>query len=219
MTMHHVLKWAISAGFLLALGTPVLGQYGYNPFAPVNAQQDPRVRRALRETAVAYAGENSRGFVEKYGDDAVAAISACSQGGARKLVEFYNSGALGKLPRPSDLLKIIALPGNGDDVVMWVVQPEHARQLTDVDNFAAVCLSPLEYVFALKPLEQGAAEARARRLAAQAAVTPAPQPQQPQQQSPQIAVDSRLLGVIGGGIVLLLVIVAWKRRQSGGMAV
>ena len=204
---------------ILVLQPPAeaLGQYGYNPYSPVNAQQDPRVRRALRETAVAYAGENSRGCVEKYGDDAVAAMSACSQGGARKLVEFYAFGEFGKLPRPADLLKVIALPGHGDDALLWAIQ--HARELTDLDNFDAYLLSPLEYAFALKPLEQGAAEARARRLAAQAAVTPVPQPQQSQQQFPQIAVDSRVLGVVGGGIILLLIVVAWKRRNGGGMAV
>ena len=51
----------------------------YNPFAPGNSQQDPRKRRALREQAVAYAGSNSRPFVEKYSDDAVAAVLACTQ--------------------------------------------------------------------------------------------------------------------------------------------
>jgi hypothetical protein len=206
--------------FLLLLPRPAEALGQYNPYAPVNAQQDPRVRRALRETAVAYAGENSRGFVEKYGDDAVAAISACSRGGAKKLVEFYASGDLGKLPRPADLLKVIALPGNGDDALLWAIQ--HARELTDVDNFDAFLLAPLEYAFALKQLEQGAAEARARRLAAQAATTPAtPAPGIPTvpPPQPQIPLDNRMLGAAGVGIAVLVLILLWKRRQSGGMAV
>jgi hypothetical protein len=198
-----------------------LGQYGYNPYAPPNAQQDPRVRRALRERAVAYAGENSRALVEKEGDDAVAAIAACTPAGARKLVEFYASGDYSKLPRPRDFLRVVALPGHGDDVVLWAIQPDHARLLTDVDNYDAFLLSPLEIVYSLKPIEQSAAEARALRLAAQAAVTPAPQPQQqPQPQVPQIPLDTRTLAWAGGGLVVLLLIVAWKRRQaSGGIGV
>jgi hypothetical protein len=205
--------------FVLLPPAEALGQYGYNPYAPVNAQQDPRVRRALRERAVAYAGEGSRPFIEKYGDDAVAACAACTAAGAKKLVEFYASGDLGKLPRPLDLLKVIALPGHGDDALLWAIQ--HARELTDVDNFDAFLLTPLDYAYSLKPLDQGAAECRARRLAAQAAVTPTPQPQQqPQPPVPQIPLDNRTLAWGGGALVVLVLIVWWKRRQSaGGMGV
>ncbi len=205
---------------LLVLLPPAMAQY--DPYRPANAQPDPRVRRALRERAVAYAGSNSREFVEKYGDDAVAAIFACTQAGAMKLVEFNRSGDLAKLPRPSDLLKLIAIPGNGDDVLLWAIN--HAKELGDVDNFDAFLLTPLEYAYALKTLDQGAAECRARRLAAQAAVTPAqPQQSQPQQQPQsgisQIPLDNRTLAWVGGGLLIVVLIVWWKKRQSGGVGV
>jgi hypothetical protein len=105
-------------------------------------------------------------------------------------------------------------------VLLWAIG--HARELSDVDNFDAYLAGPLEIAYALKPLEQAAAEARARRLALQAATTPAgppagiptvPPPQQ------QIALDVRMLAWIGGGIVVLVLVLLWKRRQSGGMAV
>lgn len=203
------------AVLLLVLLPPAEAMAQYDPYRPVNAQQDPRVRRALRERAVAFAGANSREFVEKYGDDAVAAICACTQAGAQKLVEFSRSGDLGKLPRPSDLLKLIAIPGNGDDVLLWAIN--HAKELGDVDNFDAFLLSPQEYAFALKQLDQGAAEMRARRLSLQAAATPAPQPSsQPSPGISQIPLDNRTLAWVGGGLLVVVLIVWWKKRQSSG---
>lgn len=199
---------------LLVLLLPAEAVAQYDPYRPANAQPDPRVRRALRERAVAYAGEGSRPFIEQYGDDAVAACAACTQAGAQKLVEFSRSGDLGKLPRPNDLLKVIALPGNGDDVLLWAIN--HAKELGDVDNFDAFLFSPLEYAYALKQLDQGAAEMRARRLSLQAAATPAPQPQWGLSQIP---LDNRTLAWVGGGLVVTLLIVWWKRRQSGGVGV
>ena len=74
-----------------------------NPYRP---GADPRVRRAYREKAVAaVGGPHARDFVETHGDEAVAAIFACSKPVALKLAEFHASGELGKLPRPRDLLR------------------------------------------------------------------------------------------------------------------
>lgn len=196
----QVSKEAMIALLMLAPCPPLLAQV-YDPYAPAwQWNTDPRVRRALRERAVAYAGEFSREFVETQGDPAVAAIFACSQPGAQKLVEFYNSGELGKLPRPADLLRVISQPGNGDDVVLYAMQ--HATELTDVDNFDAYLFSPLDYAYALRKLSEGAAEARARRLTAKAAAT-----------RWQVTLDGQKLAIIGGvlGIALLL---WWRRRRQ-----
>src|SRR3989442_46675 len=107
--MHRASIGAIVVFFLLAPGPPLFGQY--NPYAPVRPPNaDPRIRRAPREQAGAYAGPNPRELVETGGDEAVAAIFACSPSGARNLVQFYASGALAKLPRPPDLLRVIAVP-------------------------------------------------------------------------------------------------------------
>lgn len=193
--MHRIML----ANVLLFLpATGALGQF--NPYAPpVQVNPDPRMRRALRERAVAYAGEGSREFVETQGDAAVAAIFACSQGGARKLVEFNNSGKLAKLPRPADLLRVIAQPGNGDDVGVYAIQ--HANELTDVDNFDAYLLNPLEYAYALRPLSEGAAEVRARRLSAQAAWVPW-----------QVTLDGRAIA-IGGGVLAVVLFLWWRRSR------
>ena len=108
-----------------------------NPYAP---GADPRVRRAYREQAVAVVGPIARDFVETHGEEAVAAIFACSRPVAVKLAEFHASGELGKLPRPRDLLRVIAQPRHGDDVALWAIH--HARELTDMDSFDAYLHQP-----------------------------------------------------------------------------
>jgi hypothetical protein len=191
-------KVTISALLLLTLAQPLVAQFDpYSGSPPIN--NDPRARRAMRERAVAYAGEASRDFIESLGDPAVAAIFACSQDGARKLVEFYNSGKLAKLPRPTDLLRVVAMPGHGNDVVVFAMQ--HEAELTDVDHFDAYLLSPLEYAYGLRKLSEGAAEARARRLSGQAAPW-------------QYTLDGRSVA-IGVGILGLLLLLWWRSRRGG----
>ena len=101
--------------YFLTAVTPaeLFGQYdpygnGANASGP-----DPRLRRAYREKAVAMVGPKARDFVETQGDEAVAAIFACSKPVAAKLAEFHVSGEMGKLPRPRDLLRVIAQPRHG----------------------------------------------------------------------------------------------------------
>jgi hypothetical protein len=192
--------------FLMAAGpTDLFAQFNpygnrANPYAPSgNDGADPRIRRAHREQAVAAVGPGARDFVETQGDEAVAAIFACSKPVAVKLAEFHACGELGKLPRPRDLLRVIAQPRHGDDVAVWAIC--HARELADTDSFDAFLFNPLEYALGLKQLATGAAEARARRLNQAAMTTPQP-------------VDERL--VIGGGLCLLVVVVLvlFRRRQA-----
>jgi len=193
--MHRMLLGAV----LLLLPAAAPGQF--NPYAPpVQVDNDPRTRRALRERAVAYAGPSSREFVETQGDAAVAALFACSQPAAGKLVEFHNSGGLAKLPKPGDLLRVIAQPGNGDDVLLYAIQ--HANELSDVDCFDAYLLNPLEYAYALRPLGEGAAEARARRLSAHAATIPW-----------RVTLDGRAIA-LGGGILAIVLFLWWRRRRQ-----
>jgi len=150
--------------FLMAPPADVFGQFGpsgnrFDPYAP---GLDPRVRRDWREKAVAAVGPTARDFVETQGDEAVTAIFACSRPVAVKLVEFYSSGKMGKLPRPRALLYVISQPRHGDDVALWAIY--HAGELTDADSFDAYLRSPLDYALGLKQLAAGAAEVRARRL-------------------------------------------------------
>jgi hypothetical protein len=164
---------------------------------------DPRVRRAYREKAVAIVGADAREFVETEGDEAVAAIFACSRRMAVKLAEFYTSGEMDKLPRPRDLLRVIALPHHGDDVARWAIQ--HASELSDTDCFDAYLASPLDYALGLKDLETGAAEARARRLSQAAMTKPATT------LSPE---NERLAIMVGLGLIAIVGIAIWKRKQS-----
>jgi len=194
---------SITVLLLLTQGPPLFGQY--NPYAP--QQVDPRIRRAYREQAVAYAGPVARDFVETQGDEATAAILSCSQQVAKKLADFHASGQLAKMPKPRDLLRAIAF--NGDDAALWAIS--HQAELTDVDNLDAYCLEPLQYALGLKPLAEGAAAVRARRLSYQAAVSPAPG------QPWQMTLDARTLAIIGGGVVLVVLLVWWKRRRSMGI--
>ena len=194
---------------LLATQQPTFGQYPmYNPYAPIApAPPGPREKRARREQAVAYVGPVARSLVETYGEDAVAALFTCSPSVGRRLAEFHNAGELAKLPRPADLLRVIGQPGNGDDVAVWAMQPEHARVLADVASFDAYLLAPLEHALGLKDLAGSAAEVRAQRLGA-------PPPSPP---GPQIALPAWLngqtiaAGLAGLGIVVLLI---WRKRQQ-----
>jgi hypothetical protein len=208
----------LRALILLVLLPPAEAAAQYNPYAP-QQNVDARTRRAWREQAVAYAGAEARDLVEKHGDQAVLALLACSQPVAKKLAGWHNAGGLDKLPRPKQLLQAIGQPAGGDDVALWAIQ--HQTELTDSDAEEAYCTAPLDYALGLKPLGDGAAESRARRLAAQAAVTPAqsqqPQPQQqPQLGLSQIPLDNRTLAWVGGGLLVVVLIVWGKKRQSSG---
>jgi hypothetical protein len=165
---------------------------------------DPRVRRAFREKAVAAVGPIARDLVETHGDEAVAALFACSNPVAVKLSEFHTCGDLGKLPRPRDLLRVIAQPRHGDDVALWAIS--HASELAEADSFDAYLRSPLDYALGLMPLEGGAAEARARRLN-QAVMTTAPWA--------QLGTDEKLLIVGGIGFLVIVGLLLWRRKHSG----
>lgn len=193
--MHRVWKQAIVAALLLAPAPPAPAQF--NPYAP-QQNMDARLRRAWREQAVAYAGVAARGLVETEGDHAVAAIFACSPAGARKLVEFHVSGALNKLPRPQQLLQAIAQPGAGDDAVFFAVQ--HQSELADPDCLTAYCADPVTYALGMRPLAEGAAEVRARHLAAQPGTAS--------------GWDWRKLAILAGGVGLVGLLLWWRRSRQ-----
>ncbi len=148
---------------------------------------------------MAIVGSNARDFVETQGDEAVAAIFTCSKPVAEKLVEFHISGGLAKLPRPRELLRIIAQPRHGDDVAVWAI--DHADELGDADSFYAYLSSPLDYALGLKQLAAGAAELQARR-SHQTEVTATRPPGQ------------GLTMLVGVGLLSFVGIVLWRHRQS-----
>ncbi len=198
---------SITCGSVLSI--VMFGQPGdlsaqFNPFGYGPKQHgpssDPRVRRAVREEAVAIIGPNARDFVETQGDEAVAAIFACSKPVAAKLAEFHMCGEMGKLPRPRDLLRVIAQPRHGDDVALWAIH--HARELADPDSFDAYLSSPLEYAMGLKQLAAGAAEARAGRLNQAATATASLSP------------DEKLTIVVAVGFLLIVGVLLWRRKHA-----
>jgi LPXTG-motif cell wall-anchored protein len=164
--MIRVVAWSgVLCLVITVLPADVFGQF--NPSGNKSNQKaaagaDPRLRRAAREQAVAAVGPVARDFVESLGDEAVAAIFACSKPVAVRLAEFYASGEMNRFPRPRDLLRTIAQPRNGDEVALWALQ--HVSELMDRDFFDAYLLNPLEYALGLKELSAGAAEVRAWRL-------------------------------------------------------
>lgn len=207
-------RWVTSSCALYVLlafpPANVLGQFPYGDGSTgYRTSADPRVRRAHREAAVAKVGPSARDFVETEGDEAVAAIFACSKPVAVKLVEFYASGEMGKLPRPRELLLGIAQPGQGDDVALWAIQ--HAGELTDADSFDAFLISPLEYALGLKQLAAGASEVRARRLSRVGAARTS---------EAASLVGNRKLAIIGGAVLLSIVgLVQWRRRGCANVLV
>src|SRR5580658_4584210 len=86
------------------------------------ANLDARTRRALRERAVAAVGPVARQFVETLGEEAAVALLACSRPVAVQLAEFFASGQMDLLPRPRDLLVVIAYPRHRDAVALWAIQ-------------------------------------------------------------------------------------------------
>lgn len=171
------------------------------PHGQVYGQGNPYQRRALREQAVAYAGPQARAFVET-GDEVALALLACTPSGAQKLVQFHASGALGKLPRPPDLLRAIAM--YGDDVLLFTIQ--HAKELEEPSACDAFLLSPAECALGLKSLEQGAAEVKAAKLSYYAAA------QGRQWNSKHIALLAGIAAIAG--------LVIWRRRRKAqGMGI
>ena len=211
LTMIRLTMWASALCVLITM-PPIRLFAQVNPaagrVAPADAwSTDPRARRARREQAVAQVGPAARDFVETQGDEAVAAIFACSKSVAGKLAEFHASGGLGKLPRPNNLLRAIGRPSNGDDVALWAIQ--HASALEDPDSFDAFVQNPLEYALGLKQLEDGAAEMRARRMNA-AAASPAVPPAVPLA-LPQVSQQELIL--VGAGCLILVALWLWRRKQ------
>jgi hypothetical protein len=176
----------------------------WNRFNPYGPGANPRMRRAFREHAVAKVGPIGRDFVETLGDEAVAAIFACSRPVAVELAEFHASGEMGKLPRPRDLLRVIAQPGHGNDVAVWAIH--HAGALTDADSFDAYLLNPLEYALGLKQLAAGAAEVRARRRN-QVGTTATPW-------DASLSAKQRLGIVIVAGVLVMVGLLLWRRKKS-----
>ena len=213
-----MIRWitfgSILAFLVAAPPTHVLAQFnpytnGPNPYGP---STDLRVRRAQREQAVVYAGPVARDLIDMHGDEAVAAIFACSRPVAAKLASFHASGELGKLPRPRGLLLVIAQPRPGDDVALWAIA--HAHELRDGNSFNAFLLHPLHYALGLKRLEAGAAELRTRRLN-QVAIQqpPVAAPHVPPAPPPPSA-EEKLAVVVVAGLLVTVGIVLWRRRQS-----
>lgn len=166
-----------------------------------HGQGNPYQRRAIREQAVAWAGPQARAFVET-GDEPALALLAVSPSGAQKLVQFHDSGALGKLPQPPALLQCIAM--YGEDVLLFAIQ--HAKELEEPEAFSAFISTPLEYALGLKQLEQGAAEIKAAKLAYYAAA------QNRQWNSKHIALLA--------GIAVIAGLVVWRRRRKAqGMGI
>src|SRR5690242_2682105 len=132
---------------LLALWPEQVCGQVYNPYqTPFQNPNDPRLRRARRERAVFHCGgiPSARIAVEQYGDEFVDAVAVCSPAIAQKLAEFAAApDGLCKLPRPSDLLRTIAMPNHGDEVAAWAIS--HGNELWDADRCGAYCVSPLEF--------------------------------------------------------------------------
>jgi hypothetical protein len=205
-----MMRWIVMSSvlsFLLARPPCLPGQgrvngYRADPYRPVE-HTDPRLQRAQREQAVAAVGPVARDLVEMHGADGVLALFACSQPVAVRLAQFHQSGELAKLPRPRDLLRVIAQPRHGDDVALWAI--DHAGELADTDSFDAYLINPLEYALGLKPLAEGAAQARARRLHQASAPT--------EFLSREMSSDAKLAIALGLGLLIILALVLWKRKQ------
>lgn len=210
--MHGRFIWKVAVFMLLLIHPSGVFAQARHQGPPFRSNQpatkprpDPREIRAARDKAVAVVGATGRDFVETYGEDAVAAIFACSQARAKQLVEFYSSGGQAKFPpRPRDLLRVIGKPHHGDDVASWAIA--HADELTAVDNFDAYLLDPLSYALALKKLEDGAAEVREFRRRAQAYQT------YMAERAARSPSGWRMLAFIVGMAAVVL-LVRWRLRQ------
>src|SRR5262249_39371582 len=113
-------------------------------------------KRAERDRAVARLGPQSSGFVETYGELAVAATVACSEGVGRKVANHYKAGRPNGVPNIPRLLAAIA--NHGDMVANFAM--EHEQELCDEWCAEAFLRDPLTYAAKLKRLDEGAAQWR-----------------------------------------------------------
>ncbi len=146
---------------VIATPAEIFGQGFKGP--NVNVPMDARMRRAMRDRAVARAGQNSREFVETYGEVAAAAILRCSPNVGRMLTKAYEDGNIAMLADAPRVLQLIAHPQAGDDVAMFILN--HIGELCDPVGMNAFMSSPLEYAMRLKKLEDDVAENRKRPFA------------------------------------------------------
>jgi hypothetical protein len=172
---------------LLVFSTPVASGQGYSPIQAKNV--DPRVKRLARERAVAYVGAIGRPLVEIYGEDAVAAIFACSKATGRKLAEFHVTGRLDKVPNPVRLLNAIAT--HSDPVATFAIG--HCQELADEWRFEAFIADPMTYAMALKNLDAGVAENR--------------------QELENTERQQKVMLGVGGGLMLLVALLVLRFRQ------
>jgi hypothetical protein len=171
----------------------VLAQYV--PYAPPDLRfKDPRARRTNRERAVVALGTpEARAFVEShYGDQACAAIFACSQSVGQELAELHASGDLGKLPKPAEILRVIGF--RGDDAAKFVIH--NTRELQDPDCTDAFLARPLEFALGLERLEEAASQIRASR-----------------ETSERLAIQNQRLEYVAvGSAVLIIAFCIWRYR-------
>jgi hypothetical protein len=194
---------------LIALPRPptAVGQQHRFPM-PRTLAKSPRERRAIRDKAVERAGPESRNFVEAYGEDAVAAIYACTSLGIQKLIEFHASGGMGNLPRPRDLLRAVAQYRHGDDVILWAAANQ--TELVDPERFDAFINEPLEFALGLKTLAEGVEELRAARRTPQPSQRPMIELAKPPARNPT---NPRDIAVIVGVTAVVGLAIWWRRKR------
>ncbi|MFO0966429.1 MAG: hypothetical protein U0793_12710 [Gemmataceae bacterium] len=178
------------------------GAGSYGPCLPPRAMDEFRAKRGARERMVAALGLQARRLVEAH-DEAVAALSCCSRPVGLRFCESYNAGVFNKCANMPELLRVIAMPGHGDDVAIFAMS--HANELNDFDMCSAYLVSPLDYAMRLKTLEQGATEMRAVSFASM------PKPTANKGFFNIDGIDNRLGIGLGIGAVILCFL-AWKRR-------
>src|SRR5262249_32890989 len=93
----------------------------------------------------------------------------------------------------------VSKPNHGDDVARFAIR--HDAELMDVDAFESYLLQPLDHCLRLKTLQQGGAEVRARRLAAET-------PQPPWQDGKNIAIGGLCVAFV------VLLVRAWRNRKK-----
>lgn len=173
-------------------------------------QRDHRARRAFREQANARVPEARAMLESTSGDHAAACIIALPVEVGEKIASKWPE--IQKLPAPSELFTFLCRPENGKEVALFAL--DHLDELRDPDAFTGFLTDGLEVSLALKPLQQAASEARARRLYSQAQ-QPAPYHPQ-QQQSFRFPEELKpwAIGAIVLAAVVLLIRYANKRKAA-----
>jgi hypothetical protein len=157
-------------------------------------------RKAARDQVERSVGPESRAFTKAHGDLGISVLQQCSPATGKRLVALFQSGELGRLKNPNAALESIRRYGDPAGSYLCT----NIGKLADPDALECWCkqTQTMDYVYDLRDIDRDAEELRASRK------LPVPS------WLSNTGIEWNTTTVVAIGVVLLVLIVLFKRRAS-----